>query len=61
MAKRKLTSFGKNIKHRLVELDMKQDELARQVGTSPQYINHIMYGERTGDKYIEKIRRILEI
>ncbi len=59
--KRKLTAFGKDVKMRLVELEMRQEELARIVGTSPQYINHIMYGERTGDKYIEKIKQTLEI
>lgn len=61
MGKRKLTSFGKSIKLRLVELEMKQEELASLVGTSPQYINHIMYGERTGQKYLDKIRKILDL
>lgn len=61
MAKRKLTPFGKEIKLRLVEMEMRQEELAELVGTSPQYINHIMYGERTGEKYIDKIRAVLDI
>ncbi len=61
MARRKLTPFGKEMKLRLVELEMKQDELAELVGTSPQYINHIMYGERTGEKYIDRIRSVLGI
>ena len=61
MGKRKLTPFGKIVKLRLVELEMKQEELAAMVGTSPQYINHIMYGERTGEKYIEKIRQVLDL
>ena len=42
MARRKLTPFGKEMKLRLVELEMKQDELAELVGTSPQYINQFM-------------------
>lgn len=59
--KRKLTPFGKDVKMRLIELEMRQEELAKIVGTSPQYINHIMYGERTGDKYKEKIRKTLDM
>ncbi len=59
--KRKLTPEGKTIKMRLVEMEMKQDELAKLVGTSPQYINHILYGERTGEKYMDKIRQILDL
>lgn len=61
MARRRLTPFGKAVKLRLVELEMKQEELAALVGTSPQYINHIMYGERTGEKYLDKIRQILDL
>ena len=61
MARRKLTPFGKEMKLRLVELEMKQDELAELVGTSPQYINHSMYGERTGETYIDRIRSVLGI
>ncbi len=61
MAQRKLTPMGKIIKLRLVELEMTQEALAAQVGTSPQYINHIMYGERTGEKYIDEICKVLDI
>ena len=61
MARRKLTPLGKDMKLQLVRREMRQEELARLVGTSPQYINHIMYGERTGEKYIDDIRKILGI
>lgn len=53
--------MGKIIKLRLVELEMTQEALAAQVGTSPQYINHIMYGERTGEKYMDEICKVLDI
>lgn len=56
---RPITPLGKEIKRRLLELEMSQDELARAVGTSPQYVNHIIYGERSGEKYMEEIRRVL--
>lgn len=40
-----LTEFGKRIKHRRLELDMTQDELARRVGyTSRSSINKIELG-----------------
>ena len=53
--KRQITPMGKEIKRRLVELEMSQEELATSVGCSPQYINHIIYGERSGEKYLEQI------
>lgn len=59
--KRQITPFGKTIKLRLVELEMSQEELAAMVGTTAQYINHIIYGERSGEKYIDEIKRVLQI
>ena len=52
-------SNGERNKRRLVELEMSQEELATSVGCSPQYINHIIYGERSGEKYLEQIFLIL--
>lgn len=40
--KRQITPMGKEIKRRLVELEMSQEELATSVGCSPQYINQFM-------------------
>ena len=57
--KRQITPMGKEIKRRLVELEMSQEELATSVGCSPQYIKHIIYGERSGEKYLEQIFLIL--
>lgn len=59
MQKRQITPFGKEMKRRLLELEMSQEELASLVGTSPQYINHIIYGERSGEKYLDSIEQIL--
>ncbi|MBR1391521.1 MAG: helix-turn-helix domain-containing protein [Lachnospiraceae bacterium] len=59
--KRAMTPFGKEIKRRLLELELTEGELAEQVGTSPQYINHIIFGERTGKKYVQPICDVLEI
>ena len=41
--KRQITPMGKEIKRRLVELEMSQEELATSVGCSPQYINCLLY------------------
>ncbi len=54
-------SNGKRIKIRLIELGMTQTELARATGASRHYINHIISGYRTGDKYREAIERVLGI
>lgn len=58
---RKLTDFGKKVKKKLIEVDMTQVELAEKLGTSKVYLNLILYGERTGEKYLNNIVNILEI
>lgn len=59
--KRELTPYGKQVKHRLIELNMTQVELAEQVGTSKQYLGKILFGERSGTMYLEKIQQVLNI
>lgn len=53
--KRELTAYGKEVKHKLIEMNMTQVELAEQVGTSKQYLGKILFGERAGTMYLEKI------
>lgn len=36
-------------------------ELAEMLGISPQYLNLIIHGKRSGEKYAQRIREILEI
>lgn len=48
-------------KHKLIELNMTQVELAEQVGTSKQYLGKILFGERAGTMYIEKIDQVLQV
>lgn len=57
--KRELTAFGKEVKHRLIELNMTQVELAEQIGTSKQYLGKILFGERSGEMYLEKINQVI--
>lgn len=57
--KRELTAYGKEVKHRLIELNMTQVELAEQIGTSKQYLGKILFGERSGEMYLEKINQVI--
>lgn len=58
---RKLTPFGQTVKKKLIDMNMTQVELADMLGTNKQYINKILYGERSGKKYINEISKILNI
>lgn len=59
MKKRQLTPQGKRIVKRLVDLGKTQVWLCEQVGTSKMYMNFILHGERSGEKYLHKIYEIL--
>lgn len=61
MRKRELTQYGKQVKHKLIEMSMTQVELAEQIGTSKQYLGKILYGERAGTMYLEKIDQVLDL
>ncbi|MCR1899324.1 helix-turn-helix transcriptional regulator [Irregularibacter muris] len=61
MRKRKLTPFGLRVKNRLADLNMSQKVLAEKLGTSDVYLSMILYGERSGDMYIENIKLFLNI
>ncbi len=59
MKSRKLTPFGAEVKKNLIDRQMTQRELAENIGASPKYINLIIYGERSGKKYIPAISTLL--
>lgn len=59
--KRTLTSLGVIIKKRLIEVGMTQVQLAKEIGTSNKYLNMILYGDRSGEKYLNNIFRVLNI
>lgn len=58
---RQLTPLGVAIKKALVERNMTQVQLAERLHVSSKYISLILYGERSGEKYISKIATILDI
>ncbi|KYG91234.1 transcriptional regulator [[Bacillus] sp. KCTC 13219] len=61
MKKRQLTPQGKRIVKRLVDLGKTQVWLCEQVGTSKMYMNMILHGERSGEKYLQKIYKALDL
>lgn len=58
--KRELTNYGKQVKHKLIEMNMTQVELAERVGTSKQYLGKILFGERSGNMYVNRIDEVLK-
>ena len=58
---KRLTPFGKYIVKTLTDRDMTKTQLAAAVGTSPQYLNYILYGIRSGEKYVPAIIATLEL
>lgn len=61
MKKTEFTAFGKKVKKKLIDMNMTQVELAAKVGISKQYLYKILSGERSGEKYIEDIKNILNM
>lgn len=59
--KMRYTKFGKLVKKRLIDENMTASQLADRLGTTPQYLNKILHGERSGEKYLEAIAKILNI
>lgn len=57
----KYSKIGKKIKKRLIDKDMTAKELADALNISPQYLNKILHGERSGKKYLQAISLILEL
>lgn len=57
----KLTKFGKLVVKALIDNEMSKTQLAKEIGTSPQYLSYILYGTRSGEKYIPLIVAALEL
>jgi len=58
---RKMTPFERQVKARLLELDMTQTELCNRLGIKKQYVNTIFAGYRKDSAYIDQIREVLGI
>ena len=55
------SKLGKLIVKTLTDKNMTKTQLAEAVGTSPQYLSYILYGTRSGEKYIPAIIAALEL
>jgi transcriptional regulator with XRE-family HTH domain len=55
------SNFGKKIKKKLIDRDMTATELAKELGTTPQYLCKIMHGTRSGETYRKTIMELLDI
>ena len=58
---KKLTPFGKLVVKALTDRDMSKTELARAIGTTPPYLSYILYGQRSGEKYLPAIIAALNL
>ena len=59
MKRRALSEFGKFVNEKLIELNMTQKDLAKEIGTSEVYLSCILRGERAGKKYKEGILKVI--
>ena len=59
--KKKLAPIGKIIRKRMIDLDMTQKTLAALIGSNYSYVTYIMYGERSGAKYMDRIAEVLKL
>lgn len=59
--KKMRTPLGEEIATRLIKMNMTHRELAERIGANEKYLNLIIYGERSGSKYLEKIGQVLKI
>ncbi|QGP91678.1 hypothetical protein MGLY_10200 [Neomoorella glycerini] len=61
MRKRQLTSFGVAVKKALLEKRISQKEFCQVYNIPENRLSEILYGDRPGKKYREKIAEILDI
>lgn len=57
--KNDISDFGKEIKIRLIQLNMTQRALAKKIGVNENYLTDIVNGRRSGIKYREAIAAVL--
>lgn len=57
----KYTPFGKEVKKKLIDMDMDDGELARIIGISQSYLTDILKGTRIGTERKKQIAKYLEL
>ena len=58
--KRSLTPFGRRVRKRMIDLDIRHEQLCEQIGCSQSYLTDILAGRRSGGKYIDAICQALK-
>lgn len=61
MKGRRMTKFGKLVTKSLIDRGWTKTRLAEEIGTSPQYLSYILYGIRSGEKYLPAIIAVLDL
>lgn len=61
MKGRRMTKFGKLVTKALIDRGWTKTRLAEEIGTSPQYLSYILYGIRSGEKYLPAIIAVLDL
>jgi transcriptional regulator with XRE-family HTH domain len=59
--KKPLSHFSREVKKRLIELNMTQRELAKQIGMSEDYLTMILTDRKGGQKYKKRIAEFLQL
>jgi cyanate lyase len=59
--RRERAAIGKIICIRLVEMGWSNSDLAKAIGANYNYVTAILYGDRTGTKYLDKIAKVLQL
>lgn len=57
----KLCPLGKLVVKALTDQEKTKSQLAAEIGTSPQYLSYILYGVRSGEKYLPAIIAALNL
>lgn len=57
--KKEISDFGKEIKIRLIQLNMTQRALAQRIGINENYLTDIVSGRRSGKSYKRDIMNVL--
>ena len=52
--------LGREIKKRMIDLGLSQRELARRVPMRYQYLNKMLQGEKSGNKYWPRVMEVLD-
>ena len=57
----KLCPLGNLVVKALADQEKTKSQLAAEIGTSPQYLSYILYGVRSGEKYLPALIAALKL